>query len=59
MKFTIIELDANGAGVDFWNHASYRLKVDDQYVGANMPALEVLERVEEEMKRRAYRPPTN
>jgi hypothetical protein len=59
MKFTIIELNANGAGTDFWKHASYRLKIDDKYIGANISALEVLERIEDELKARAYRPPTN
>lgn len=59
VRFTIVELDSNGAGVDFWSHASYRLKLDDKYIGANMSAYDVLARIEEELQERAYRPPTS
>jgi len=58
MRFTIIELDANGAGTDFWKDSSYRLKIGDQYIGANISAYDVLERIEQELKQRAYRPST-
>ena len=54
VKLTIVELDPNGDGVDFWKHASYRLKIDGEYVGANIPALEVLQLIEEEMVKRSY-----
>jgi hypothetical protein len=59
LRLIIIDLDPNGAGVDFWEHTSYRLKIDDEYVAANVSAYDVLERIEEEMKARAYRPPAD
>lgn len=59
MKITVIELDANGAGVDFWKHASYRIKIDGEIKGTNIPAYDMFQIIEDEVIARSYRPPNS
>jgi hypothetical protein len=54
MRLIIVDLDANGDGVDFWKHARYRLKIDNQVLLHGSTAYDVLERIEQEMKARSY-----
>lgn len=59
MRITIVELDTNGAGIDFWEHTRYKIRIDNEVRTFAATPLEALEIIEEEMKKRAYRPPAH
>lgn len=54
MKITIVELQGTGDGVDFWEHAFFKVKIDGEIKAHTTNIYNVLELIETALKEKSY-----